>query len=132
MRVSRCCFICRAQDVSIIESRAMHWVDLVGYLASGLVVLTFYMGDMISLRVAAIFSNVAFLAYGICLGLGPVILLHSLLLPLNVWRLRQLCRSYQAADDCSMPTPLGPVSTFVRHSLESARLEKSSRAPFRN
>ena len=71
----------------------MHWADLVGYLASGLVVLTFYMDDMISLRVAAIFSNIAFLAYGLSLGLGPVILLHGILLPLNVWRLRQVLKS---------------------------------------
>jgi hypothetical protein len=110
----------------------MHWVDLVGYLASGLVVLTFYMGDMISLRVAAIFSNVAFLAYGIGLGLGPVILLHGILLPLNIWRLRQVSRSYQAPDGCLMTAPVGPVSTFVRHSLESARVQKSARASFRN
>lgn len=71
----------------------MHWADLLGYLASGLVVLTFYMDDMISLRIAAIFSNIAFLAYGISLGLGPVVLLHGILLPLNLWRLRQARRS---------------------------------------
>ena len=72
----------------------MHWHDLVGYLASVLVVLTFYMDDMISLRVAAVLSNIAFLTYGLGLGLGPVIVLHGILLPLNIWRLRQLrsCR----------------------------------------
>lgn len=105
----------------------MHWVDLVGYLASGLVVLTFYMGDMISLRVAAIFSNVAFLAYGVGLGLGPVVLLHGILLPLNVWRLRQMCRSCAGPDDPSVTAPVGPVSAFVRHSLETTRIRKSAK-----
>lgn len=65
----------------------MQWFEYVGYIASALVVLTFYMNDMTSLRVAAIFSNVAFLAYGLSLGLGPVISLHGILLPLNLWRL---------------------------------------------
>jgi len=83
----------------------VHWADLVGYLASGLVVLTFYMDNMISLRVAAVFSNIAFLAYGISLELGPVILLHGILLPLNVWRLRLVRRSCAAPDSCAVTTP---------------------------
>ena len=68
----------------------MHWADAIGYIASAFVVLTFYMDNMISLRVTAIMSNVAFLAYGISLDLGPVVVLHGTLIPLNVWRLRQL------------------------------------------
>jgi len=70
----------------------MNWADLVGYLASILVVLAFYMDDMFSLRVAAILSNIAFLVYGLSLGLGPVVVLHGILLPLNIWRLRHLRR----------------------------------------
>jgi hypothetical protein len=70
----------------------MPWSELVGYVASALVVLTFYMKDMTSLRVVAMFSNIAFLAYGASLGLGPVIFLHSMLLPLNLWRLAQIER----------------------------------------
>lgn len=65
----------------------MHSTDVVGYIASALVLITFYMKDMVALRVAAICSNVAFLVYGGSLHLAPVIFLHSLLLPLNVWRL---------------------------------------------
>ena len=68
----------------------MHWFDVVGYLASALVVLTFYMREMIPLRLAAMASNCAFLAYGVALGLGPVVVLHSLLLPLNIWRLIEM------------------------------------------
>lgn len=68
----------------------MQWYDVIGYLASALVVLTFYMREMLPLRLAALASNCAFLAYGIALGLGPVVVLHSLLLPLNVWRLIEM------------------------------------------
>jgi CRP/FNR family cyclic AMP-dependent transcriptional regulator len=61
--------------------------DATGYLASGLVVVAFCLKDIIPLRVVALISNVAFLIYGIGLGLVPVCLLHAILLPVNSWRL---------------------------------------------
>jgi len=45
--------------------------DAAGYLASGLVVMAFCMRDIIPLRVVALTSNIAFLIYGIGLGLIP-------------------------------------------------------------
>jgi len=72
----------------------MTFMTVVGYTASALVVLTFYMKDMVSLRIAALCSNVAFLVYGIGLGLGPVVLLHGTLIPLNVWRLWHALPAY--------------------------------------
>ena len=62
-------------------------LNVVGYVASALVVLTFYMKDMVPLRIAALCSNIAFIIYGVGLGLGPVVLLHGILIPLNAWRL---------------------------------------------
>jgi hypothetical protein len=67
----------------------MRLVDAAGYLASGLVVVAFCMRDIIALRVTALGSNIAFLIYGIALGLAPVWLLHAILLPVNGWRLWQ-------------------------------------------
>ncbi len=61
-----------------------------GYLASGLVLATFCMRQMIPLRVIAICSNLAFFAYGLILDLKPVALLHAMLLPVNLWRLSQM------------------------------------------
>jgi CRP/FNR family cyclic AMP-dependent transcriptional regulator len=66
--------------------------DLVGYVASTLVFATFYMKTMMPLRVVAIASNVAFMAYGYIGGMTPILVLHAALLPLNVWRLRQTGR----------------------------------------
>jgi len=60
-----------------------------GYLASGLVIVAFCMKNIIPLRSVALTSNVAFLIYGIGLGLAPVWLLHAILLPVNGWRLWQ-------------------------------------------
>jgi len=71
-----------------------------GYLASGLVFLTFCMKTMIALRVIAIGSNIAFIAYGLIADLTPIYLLHAILLPLNIGRLWQshaLIREVRAA-----------------------------------
>lgn len=66
----------------------MTLLEATGYLASALVVIAFCMKDIVSLRIVAIASNLAFLTYGIGLSLPPVWLLHAALLPVNAWRLR--------------------------------------------
>ena len=75
--------------------------DGIGYLASGLVLLAFYMKAMVPLRIVALGSNLAFMAYGLGLGLKPVLVLHALLLPLNGLRLWQVVRSDRSSDDLS-------------------------------
>ena len=65
-------------------------IDGIGFAAAGLVLTTFYMRSMIALRWVAIASNLAFIAYGYLEILAPVLLLHLLLLPLNIFRLAQL------------------------------------------
>lgn len=66
---------------------AMNEVEMLGYAASLLVLATFCMRDMIALRGLAIASNLAFLGYAALAGVHPVLVLHALLLPMNVWRL---------------------------------------------
>lgn len=67
----------------------MHWVEILGYMASGAVFITFWMKTLISLRVIGIASNVLFFAYGLSADLNSIMLLHSLLFPLNCLRLFQ-------------------------------------------
>jgi len=68
----------------------MSFAEALGCLASGLVLLTFGMRTMLPMRVAAIGSNLAFIAYGLALDLSPIWVLHGILLPLNGYRLVQL------------------------------------------
>ena len=63
-----------------------------GFLAAGLVLVTFGMRTMVPMRIAAIASNLAFIAYGVSLELTPVWLLHGILLPLNANRLLEARR----------------------------------------
>jgi CRP/FNR family cyclic AMP-dependent transcriptional regulator len=68
----------------------MSFPELVGYFASGLVFLTFCMKTMIPLRIVAMASNVAFICYSALEMLYPVLILHLVLLPLNIWRTAQM------------------------------------------
>ena len=61
----------------------------IGFLASALVLAAFGMKDMVNLRIVAICSNFAFIAYALLLHLLPILVLHVILLPLNGWRLAQ-------------------------------------------
>ena len=63
---------------------------ITGYVASALVLAAFCMKEMVPLRIVALCSNLAFIAYGLGLGLTPIWLLHAVLLPMNVWRLCEL------------------------------------------
>ena len=62
-------------------------LDAVGYVASALVLAAFCMKEITPLCIVAVCSNIAFLIYGLALGLVPVWLLHAVLLPINCWRL---------------------------------------------
>ena len=68
----------------------------IGFIASGLVLATFGMKDMINLRIVAICSNIAFIMYGFVLDLPPVLILHVMLLPLNGWRLMGVLKQHSA------------------------------------
>lgn len=63
--------------------------DILGYLASALVLAAFGMRDMRALRRAAVASNLAFIGYAAWAGIAPVLVLHLLLLPMNLLRLWQ-------------------------------------------
>ena len=71
----------------------MNAYEPIGYLASLLVLATFCMRDMVSLRVVAIASNIAFISYGALAEISPVLLLHVVLLPVNMLRLSESVRS---------------------------------------
>lgn len=67
-------------------------IEASGYFAALLVFLTFYTRTMLPLRYLAILSNVAFIVYAALAQLNPILVLHTLLLPLNIFRLWQLNR----------------------------------------
>jgi hypothetical protein len=99
-------------------------VDGLGYLAAGLVLATFCAKRMAPLRTLAIASNIAFVAYSYLADLWPILLLHSVMLPMNCLRLREaigvrshlkvdpehggLVRGMAASEAHSLLPPVGP------------------------
>jgi hypothetical protein len=73
------------------EMSNLNMINLVGYLAASLVLATFCMGSMSRLRLMALASNLAFIAYSYLANLMPVLILHAVLLPVNAYRLAQWC-----------------------------------------
>lgn len=72
-------------------------MQVLAWLASGLVFLSFFMKTIVPLRVLAIGSNVVFIGYalaGLHFGIFdkvlPILVLHVALLPLNILRLREI------------------------------------------
>ncbi len=63
--------------------------DLLGWFAAALMVATFSCRDARRLRPLAVATNLAFIGYGGAAGLAPVLALHALLLPINLWRWAQ-------------------------------------------
>jgi hypothetical protein len=68
----------------------MQLIDGIGYLAAALVFASFYMKTMIPLRVLGVSSNLAFVVYGYLADAPPILILHCILLPLNIFLLRQM------------------------------------------
>jgi hypothetical protein len=82
--------------------------NLLGWIAASLVLTSFYLKTIVPLRIVALASNLAFMAYGLMVDATPVYVLHSLLLPLNIFRLTQLWRAK------SHIAPVSSDSTFNR------------------
>jgi hypothetical protein len=74
------------------HSSQMHgWdQDVLGYAASALVLATFCMKSMRWLRASAIASNFAFILYALVTDMRPILILHTILLPVNIYRLAQV------------------------------------------
>jgi hypothetical protein len=91
--------------------------ETIGYLASALVLATFSARRMAVLRLLAIASNVAFIAYAALAGIGPVLVLHVLLLPMNLLRLLQ---ARARAQDATTPPACCPACGCARRPCAAA------------
>ena len=65
-------------------------VDSLGFAAGAASLVAIASSNMIALRIAMIFSNLLFIAWGALGMLLPALVLHSILLPINLFRLWQL------------------------------------------
>ncbi len=64
-------------------------VELVGYLASALVVASLAMTSVVRLRIVSLIGSLVFVAYGALLPSIPIILTNAAVAGLNIWFLRK-------------------------------------------
>lgn len=102
----------------------MQAVELFGYLGALLTLATFSMKTMLRLRIVGIGANLAFIAYGVVGHVHPVLLLHLTLLPMNVWRLRQLLRLSRRIDEAAAG---GLAVDWLRPYSRSSRVRAGER-----
>jgi CRP/FNR family transcriptional regulator, cyclic AMP receptor protein len=113
-------------------------IVIAAWVAAFLVFAAFFMKTMIPLRLVAIASNVAFVAYAL-LGLRygifgrvyPILVLHAALLPLNVVRLGQIRKLIDAVNEASQRETfeyLIPYMTSEQHRNGSTVFAKGDRA----
>ncbi|HUB13459.1 MAG TPA: hypothetical protein VMB34_16035 [Acetobacteraceae bacterium] len=81
--------------------------DSLGYVASALVLATFCMRSMRPLRATAILSNVGFIAYALADHILPVLVLHCILLPVNIFRFVEITLSRHTVR--RLPRQLAPA-----------------------
>lgn len=84
--------------------------DLYGWSAAGLTLLAFSCSNIIRLRYVAITANAAFIAYGLTAQLWPVLVLHAVLVPINLWRLRQALHSSAPFSEAVPRLPSTPIA----------------------
>lgn len=90
-------------------------VNLLGYMAASLVLAAFCAKSMVTLRVLALCSNVAFVLYAIEASLWPILLLHAVMFPLNLLRLREALGA-ECRFPLTAPDSLAPIRGPTLHS----------------
>jgi len=66
------------------------WIDALGWIAASFTLAAYSMRTMLPLRTVAIGANVFFIAYSSLAHIYPTLVLHTLLLPFNIYRLMEI------------------------------------------
>jgi hypothetical protein len=72
------------------QESSMTSTELIGWAAASKTLLAFTARDVRLLRLASLGASVAFITYGAATATWPVLALHCVLLPVNLFRLREL------------------------------------------
>ena len=126
------------------------FVDLCGFVAAAMTLITFAQRTMLPMRVTALLANVFFILYGWLGPFYPVLILHLILLPVNTIRLREIGRGsgkltgfdgatpmplideWRAARGCGALAHTVPISGGLFVNFEPlARLVRPARSTFR-
>ena len=93
----------------------MDWVELVGYIASAFVVLSFAMSSIVKIRSISLVGSAFYVAYGILIGSIPIILANGTIV---VFHLVALSKEFSRKTELGA-TPIAPDAPFLADFLHS-------------
>lgn len=67
----------------------LNGAELVGYLASALIVVSLAMTSVVRLRIISLLGSITFVVYGILIQSIPIVITNALIAVINVWYLRK-------------------------------------------
>ncbi len=102
-------------------------------IAAALVIVSAFVRTMIPLRWLAVGSNIGFICYGLAQPNPLLVLLHAVLLPVNLWRVRQMVQitrhlSATGADDRQLGIWLRPYMRSRRYRAGATLFKRGSKA----
>jgi hypothetical protein len=99
-------------------------IDMVGYMGGLVTVWGLNQKTMIPLRVGAVCGNIVFLTFGLLAGSNPTFVVHSLLLPLNLFRMYQMIKLVRDMRlSTNQENSLEPLVPFMKRIKEKAGKE---------
>lgn len=100
-------------------------VELLGYLASVLVVASLAMTSVVRLRIISLLGAIAFVGYGVMLGSVPLMITNSAVAALNIWFLR---KEFAGGRDLGA-VPIAADAPFLKDFLASHGSDIAHRQP---
>ena len=92
--------------------------ELIGYLASALVVVSLAMTSVVRLRAISLVGSVAFVAYGALISSVPIIATNAAIAVLNTWFLRAELGGKRNLAATVVPIDAPFLVDFLRHHLD--------------
>ena len=96
----------------------MSWsvfIEIVGYLASALILLSIVQKSILRLRVLGLIGAFTFLVYSIAIGAYPIAVLNVIAATIHLWYLRKLTRHQ---DEVFRVLHVGPESKYLADFLD--------------
>lgn len=98
--------------------------ELVGYLASALIVVSLLMSSVHRLRVINLIGAVVFTVYGLLIGSIPVVLTNGVIVVIDLYHLQRIARAHAQGDYfevVAVPTDSPLLARFLAFHEEDAR-----------
>jgi hypothetical protein len=70
-------------------------IEIIGYVASILIVVSLAMTSVLRLRTLSLLGSVAYVVYGVLLGAWPIVIANAIIAVLNIWNIYRVLTSTQ-------------------------------------